>query len=126
MELPQFLGRGERLQGIHPQAGTGLLSKGMDMARIGSSDGLGKKAAQLLVADGHAVVVRAQNQARAAPAVAQVPVPRLCLAQACRASPKRKVLAGCREPLRTVTAMVCPVIARSTPCKGLPKPSALR
>ena len=46
------------------------------MARIlitGSSDGLGRMAAQLLAGQGHAVVLHARNRARAADAMAAVP-----------------------------------------------------
>ena len=46
------------------------------MARVfitGSSDGLGRMAAQLLVANGHGVVLHARNQARSRDAVAAVP-----------------------------------------------------
>jgi NAD(P)-dependent dehydrogenase (short-subunit alcohol dehydrogenase family) len=46
------------------------------MARIfitGSADGLGKMAAQLLVADGHKVVLHARNQSRAKEALSGVP-----------------------------------------------------
>ncbi|MDP9075952.1 MAG: SDR family NAD(P)-dependent oxidoreductase [Bacteroidota bacterium] len=46
------------------------------MARIfitGSADGLGKMAAQLLVADGHKVVLHARNESRAKAAMAAVP-----------------------------------------------------
>lgn len=46
------------------------------MSRVfitGSADGLGKMAAQLLVADGHRVVVHARNPKRAAEALAAVP-----------------------------------------------------
>ena len=46
------------------------------MARIlitGSSDGLGRMAAQLLIEQGHAVTLHARNQVRAADAIAAVP-----------------------------------------------------
>ena len=46
------------------------------MARIfitGSSDGLGRMAAQLLVADGHAVILHARNEGRGREAMAAVP-----------------------------------------------------
>ena len=52
------------------------------MARIlitGSSDGLGRMAAQLLVEEGHAVTLHARNQARAGEAAAAVPGAEACL-----------------------------------------------
>jgi NAD(P)-dependent dehydrogenase (short-subunit alcohol dehydrogenase family) len=64
------------------------------MARVfvtGSSDGLGRGAAQLLVEQGHSVVLQARNEQRAQEAMAAVPGAQAVVFGDLRASRRRAV-----------------------------------